>query len=158
MATSQSETGNPNMPHTALVVFTARPIEWILRDHRSGNWRLDVARARRCEFLICTQNRHNPVFGAPTAPHRAAFLIGHISGVVPSEEANRWELEISDYAKIDVPNIWAKFGHLRYPVWYTSLEELGIDFATLPPLTPLPPLPPGPPAATGFADVSAALR
>jgi len=127
------------MAHPALVVFTARPIEAILHDGGSGDWRLDAERARHCEFLVCTQNRHNPDFGAPTAPHRAAFLIGRIAAVVPAlGMPGRWRVEIADYVDQIIPNIWGKSGHLRYPVRYTTLEELGIDLASLPPFRPLP--------------------
>jgi hypothetical protein len=127
------------MRHTAVVTFTARPLEWILADEGSRDWRLDAERARRCEYLVCTQNRHNADFGAPTAPHGAAFLIGRISDVVQSpERPGRWLIKISEYIECNVPNTWGKSGHLRYPVWYTTLEDLGIDLDTLPAFRPLP--------------------
>jgi hypothetical protein len=138
------------MPHTAVVTFTARPIEWILRDGGSRDWRLNEERARQHEYLVCTQNRHNADFGAPTAAHGAAFLIGRISDVVQSPERHdRWLIKISEYVECDLPNIWAKSGHLRYPVWYTTLEELGIDLSALPPLRPLPE-----PAPRGMRDMT----
>lgn len=125
--------------HSAVVTFTARPLEWILADRGSRDWRLNADRTRQCEFLVCTQNRHNAVFGAPTAPHRAAFLIGRISEVVESPERHdRWLIKISEYIECNLPNIWGKCGHLRYPVWYTTLEELGIDLGTLGLFRPLP--------------------
>jgi hypothetical protein len=125
--------------HTAVVTFTARPLEWILSDQGSRDWRLNADRARHCEFLVCTQNRHNAEFGAPTAPHGAAFLIGRISDVVESPERNnRWLIKISEYVECNLPNIWGKSRHLRYPVWYTTLEGLGIDPSTLGPFRPLP--------------------
>ena len=129
------------MPHTAVVTFTARPLDWILRDQGSRDWRLDAERAARAEYLVCTQNRHNPEFGAPTAPHGAAFLIARISGVVPSEqEPGRWLIKFDEYTVPEhpIPNIWRKSGHHRYPVWYTTLEELGIDLDTLPPFQAAP--------------------
>ena len=125
--------------HAAIVTFTARPMEWILSDQGSRDWRLDADRARQCEYLVCTQNRRNADFGAPTAPHGAAFLIGRISDVVVSPERHdRWLIKISEYVACNLPNIWGKSGHLRYPVWYTTLEELGIDLNTLGPFQPLP--------------------
>ena len=140
------------MAHSAVVVFTARPLEEILRDGGSRDWRLDPGRARRAEYLVCTQNQHNVDFGAPTAPHGAAFLIGRIAGVVESPERHdRWLIKISQYVDCDLPNIWGKSGHLRYPVWYTTLENLGIDLATLPPFRPIEPHP------TGLAEVQAPL-
>ncbi len=127
------------MPRTAIVTFTARPLREILQEEGSRDWRLDVRRARRMEYLVCTQNRHNTDFGAPDAPHGSAFLIGRISGVVPSPtEADRWLIKIDEYIPCDIPHIWAKSGHLRYPIWYTTLEHLGIDLHALLPFRPVP--------------------
>lgn len=140
------------MPHSAVVTFTARPLAEILADGGSRDWRLDPERARRAEFLVCTQNRHNQGFRSPTAPHGAAFLIGRIDGVVRSpERPERWMIRINAYIAPEppIPNIWAKSGNLRYPVWYTTLEELGLDLAGLPPFIPLPPA--GAPAS-GLAE------
>ncbi|HME25131.1 MAG TPA: hypothetical protein VKI44_28030 [Acetobacteraceae bacterium] len=141
------------MPHTAVVTFTARPIEWILQDGGSRDWRLNAERARQCEYLVCTQNRHNADFGAPTAPHGAAFLIGRISDVVVSPDRHdRWLIKISEYVECNLPNIWGKYGPLRYPVFYTTLEQLGIDLDKLPPFAPLPS--PSPPGAAGGGGIS----
>jgi hypothetical protein len=128
------------MAHTAVVTFTARDRQSILEARGSGDWRLNADRARRSEFLVCTQNRHNPdpAFAAPTAPHGAAFLIGRVADVVRSpNEPDRWIIKISEYTDCNIPNIWRKSGHLRYPVRYTTLEELGIDLGLLPPFRPL---------------------
>jgi hypothetical protein len=148
------------VPHTAVVVFTARPLDWILKDGGTRDWRLDSERAARAEFAVCTQNRHNAEFGAPAAPHGAAFLIGRISAVVPSEhEPGRWLIKFGEYSAPNppVPNIWGKSGHTRYPVRYTTLEDLGIDLATLPPSQPLPPQghPTGHPS--GLSDIGVRL-
>jgi len=141
------------MPQNALVTFTAKPLEWLLHEGGSGDWRLDAERARSCIYLVCTQNRHNADFGAPTALHGAAFLIGRISEVVRSSQRHdRWVVKISEYLECNIPNIWGKSGHLRYPVWYTTLEELCIDLAALPSFRPLP----RPAAARGMADVGVA--
>jgi hypothetical protein len=102
--------------------------------------------------LVCTQNRHNADFGAPAAPHGAAFLIGRISEVVRSPERHdRWLIKISEYIECNLPNIWGKSGHLRYPVWYTTLEDLGIDLKTLPPFHPLPQ-----PGSGGMGEIAVA--
>jgi hypothetical protein len=138
-----------------VVVFTARPLDEILRHGGSRDWRLDAERARRAKYLVCTHNRRNPAFRAPTAPHRAATLIGRIADVTPSpDDPARWLIKISEYIALTppIPNIWGKSGHLRYPVWYTTLEELGIDLDALPPFRPLPP----PGGAGGMRERSAA--
>jgi hypothetical protein len=145
------------MPHTAIVTFTARPIDEILELGGSGDWRLDAARARYFGYLVCTQNRRNPGFRTPVAPHRAAFLIGRISEVVESpERQDRWLIKISEYVECNLPNTWGKYGNLRYPVWYTTLEQLGVDLDTLPPFTPLPS--PNAPAASAAGMSEAAMR
>ncbi len=128
------------MTHPAIVVFTAKPLEEIVRERASRDWRLDPERARQAEFLVCTQNQHNQGFRAPAAPHGSAFLIGRIAGVVPSwERPERWAITISDYLALvpPIPGIWGKSGNLRYPVWYTTLEQLGIDLDRLPAFTRL---------------------
>jgi len=139
------------MAHTAIVTFTAKPLASILCDRGSGDWRLDLRRARKTEYLVCAQHRHNvnadSAFGAPQAPHRAAFLIGRIADVVPSlREPDRWVIKISEYTECNIPNIWGKAGPMRYPVWYTTLEALDIDLGNLPPFEKLP--------AVGFSDIA----
>lgn len=140
------------MPHTAVVTFTAKPLERILEDQGSRDWRLDPERAARAEYLVCAQNRHNSEFGTPTAPHGAAFLIARISDVLPStQEPGRWLIKFNEYIIPDnpIPNIWGKSGHQRYPVRYTTLEELGIDLDTLPPFRATVP----PHRPSGLSDV-----
>lgn len=144
------------MSHSAVVTFTARPLDWILQDGGSRDWRLDPDRAGKAEFLVCTQNRHNASFGAPIAPHGAAFLIGRVSGVVPSpEEPGRWLIKFSEYTipREPIPNIWGKLGRQRYPVCYTTLEDLGIDLNTLPPFRPAD-APAHPPGLADFAGAA----
>lgn len=131
------------MRHAAVVVFTGRPVEQILDPavRGSGDWRLDLARAEEAEYLVCTRNRHSSDFAPTPEPHRAAFLIGRKQDVVRSpDRPDRWLIRIGEYTDCLIPNIWGKSGqlHLRYPVWYTTLEDLGIDLATLPPLRPVP--------------------
>jgi len=128
------------MTHSAVVTFTARNQQWILKDEGSQAWRLNAGRAREAEYLVCTQNTHNSYgFGDPTAPHGAAFLVGRISDVVTSpERPDRWLIKISEYAPCNIPDVWAKNGQLRYPIWYTTIEDLGIDLDTLS-FRPLPP-------------------
>ena len=135
------------MAHPAIVVFTAKPLEEIVRERASRDWRLDPTRARQAEFLVCTQNQHNQGFGAPAAPHGAAFLIGRIASVEPSwERPGRWAITISGYIALNPPisGIWGKSGNLRYPVRYTTLEQLGINLDQLPAFTRL---------AAGMAEI-----
>jgi hypothetical protein len=145
------------MPHTAIVTFTAQPIDEILAHGGSGDWRLDAGRARYFDYLVCTQNRRDPGLRTPTAPHRAAFLIGRISEVVPSPERHdRWRIKTSEYVECNLAHTWGRSGHLRNPVWYTTLEQLGIGLDTLPPFTPLASAAPPIAASTGgMAEMAA---
>jgi hypothetical protein len=142
------------MAHTAIVTFTAKSVGEILDPAiaGSGDWRLDPARARQAEFLVCTQNQHNPKLRDAVAPHRAAFLIGRIADVVASPTPGRWLIRISEYILLEptIPNIWGKSGNTRYPVRYTTLEDLGIDLGRLPPFRAVPP----PGDARGLSDAT----
>jgi hypothetical protein len=116
------------MPSSALAVFTAKSVDRLLREGGTKAWVLDAAKARRCEFAVCTKNRFNAE-SEGTEPHRSAFLVGRIADVVPAPgEPGRWLVRFSEYALVDVPNAWEGW---RNPVRYTSLEDLKIDVATL---------------------------
>jgi hypothetical protein len=113
----------------ALLVFTARSPERIIREGGSQRWVLNPARAKLCTWLVCTQNRHNPdhEFSDATEAHGSGFLLCRISGVRISTEADpkeKWLILISEFARINYPNLW---DHGRNPIRYTSLETLRID-------------------------------
>ena len=116
-----------------VAVFTARSPQRIVREGGSQAWVLNPVRAKQCTWLVCTQNRHNANhdFEDATEPHGSAFLVGKVSGLRRSEEnpkEERWLVAISEYALIDLPDVW---GGWRNPVRYTSLAALGIDPGTL---------------------------
>ena len=122
----------------AVVVFTARSPERIVKEGGSQAWVLHATRAKQCTWLICTQNRNNPdhEFSDATEAHGAAFLIGKVSGVSETAETSkdgkkRFLVTISEFARVDVPNVW---GRDRNPVRYLSradLEAKGIHFDEL---------------------------
>jgi hypothetical protein len=122
------------MANEVAVVFTAKSIERILREGGTSAWRLDRNHARRCTYALCTRNAHSKWVEGPEA-HRAAFLVGKISDVVPCEPTpenneapdNRFIIKFSKFARVDVPDIWNN----RYPLKYRSAEDLGIDFSKL---------------------------
>lgn len=112
-----------------IVVFTARSPGRIVREGGSQAWVLNAARAKNCVWLVCTQNRHNAdhEFSDATEPHGAGFLLGKISGIRKSREPgdeDRWQVAISEFARIEKPDLW---DHGRNPVRYVSLASLGID-------------------------------
>ena len=85
---------------------------------------MNPVNARRFQYCVCVQNRHNGHWGGADQEHHHAFLVGRISAVVPSpERPDRYLVEFSEYAKVDSPDAWPG---LRNPVRYGTLEEFGV--------------------------------
>ncbi|HTK08685.1 MAG TPA: hypothetical protein VL485_16065 [Ktedonobacteraceae bacterium] len=117
------------MSDECVAVFTARSPHRILREGGSQAWVLDPDRARKCRYLICVQNQHNPDrdFSDASEAHGAAFMVGKINDVIPAPEdpsGGRWMICISEYSIHTLMNAWKGW---RNPVRYTSLEEMGIN-------------------------------
>ncbi|AYJ48573.1 hypothetical protein [Rhodococcus sp. P1Y] len=110
-----------------VAVFTGKSLDSILREGGSQSWKLDAGRARKCHYVVCTQNAHNvEAYADGTEDHGSAFLVGRISRIVPATagEPSRWKIQFSEYARISIPNVWTGD---RNPVRYTTLVDLGID-------------------------------
>lgn len=115
----------------AIVVFTAKSVESILREGGSASWRLDRSHARQCPYAVCTRNA-KAEWSEGSEPHHAAFLVGKVLDVVPckptpeNKEApeNRYLVKFSEYARVNIEGVW--LGD-RNPVKYSTLEDLGID-------------------------------
>lgn len=123
--------GGSAMSERAMVVFTFRPQEQIFLERGSQAWALKPANARRCNYIVCTRNRHfadePAVQAAILEEHGAAFLIGRITAVEQSPERDdRYIVRFEEFAVLDPqPVIWP--GH-RNPVWYVEdIRTLGID-------------------------------
>jgi hypothetical protein len=116
------------MSDKAAVVFTAKSIKRILNEGGTSSWRLDRNHARQCDYAVCTRNAHaNWVEGSEA--HRAAFLIGKVSEVVPAPDTKgRYLIKFSEYALMNLPDAWKGD---RNPVKYAGMKELGIDPAKL---------------------------
>ena len=135
--------------HQAVVTFTARGSNRIIQEGGSQSWKLNIERMKNVEFLVCTQNIHNGPWGGMDHPHRSAFLVGRVSGVIPSTDTpGRWMIAISEFARVNIPEVWDKS---RFPVRYTTLEDLGIDPTKLE-FEPLPPRPDATPPEDDEAD------
>jgi hypothetical protein len=113
------------MPKNTIVVFTSKTFEDIVQAGGSQYWRLKKSHAEKMKYLVCTRNAKESL--GPEL-HLAAFLIGRVSGIAETEVAGRYLIQISDYARIEVPELWG-FG--RNPVHYSDLLELGIDMESL---------------------------
>jgi hypothetical protein len=122
------------MAEEVLVVFTAKSVETCLEVGGTQSWVLTPARARRCRYAVLCRNT-NKDWCEGEEPHGTAFMIGRISGVVPSTETpGRWLVTFNEYARIDIPNVWQGW---RNPVRYATLDELslgldGVRFEPMP--------------------------
>jgi hypothetical protein len=126
-----SNTTSDTAANDVLMVFTGKGLSQILADGGSQSWALNADRARRCRYLVCTQNRPGLPWSKPEAEEGAGFLIGKISGVTTARDEDsrdRFLIEIECYAEIDMPKLWDGG---RNPVRYTNLADLGIDVAKL---------------------------
>lgn len=127
------------MNDSAVVTFTARGKDRLVREGGSRSWVLNSKRVRNTKYLVCVQNRdeadnHGNDWGEVSAEHKHAFLVGKIADVVLVREQKmdsngklkpkRWLIQISEYAEVDYPDKW---DGARNPVAYSSLTELGID-------------------------------
>jgi len=114
------------MGTNVVVVLTCRGKTRILKEKCSQAWRLDATRVAKLEYVVCVQNRKMS-WGNPEAAHHSAFMVAKISGVSPSTEKDsegRWRINISEYADIEIPDMWD--GN-RNPVSYASISDLGIN-------------------------------
>ena len=128
---------------TALIVFTFKSIERLLREGGTSSWRLNRNHAKQCVFAVCTRNTkrneaeddlEDPghVGDAPkTEAHQSAFLVGRIGNIVRCPrhgDKMRHLIQFSEYARVNVPDAWKGD---RNPVKYGALEEFGIDPSAL---------------------------
>jgi hypothetical protein len=116
------------MTNKTLVVFTYRTLREIEQEGGSQAWKLNPGSARRCSYLVCTRNRHHEDAGPES--HHTAFLVGRISRIEVSPERNdRYIVRFSEFAEIDVPDVWPGG---RNPIMYVDdINALGIDVAAL---------------------------
>ncbi len=119
------ESGTEDVSNTrCVVVFTNRGLQRMYREGGSQAWRMDAARASKCKYVICVQNR-NATWGQPTANHKEAFLIAEIARIESSTESpDRQMIKFRSVAEISVPNMWD--GN-RNPVSYMTLGDFGIQ-------------------------------
>ena len=121
----------------SIMVFTSKDTETILKLGGSQSWRLRIEYARTAEYIFCARRiPHAPTSLDDMKLHRAGFLVGRISDIVPAigyPGARRWLVEFDEYAEIEIPNAWPKKN--RYPVRYNPTEvfagELEIDLDEL---------------------------
>ena len=109
----------------ALVVLTFKSVDTLLKQGGTSSWRLDRAHARRCAYAICTRNGKDRRCEGPE-PHHTGFLVGKVLDVVPApNDDGDFLVEFSEYALIDIPEVWKGD---RNPVRYAKIEDLEAEF------------------------------
>lgn len=107
-----------------ILTYTANDVEFIKTKGCDKSWVLNKNRAENCTYLVCCHSRG--------ANKRSAFLVGRKSKIryvcIDDSGNKRWAIEISEYATIDLPDVWEGWHN---PVHYTTLEDLGINPSTL---------------------------
>jgi hypothetical protein len=125
----------PKDDQFALVVLTSETVETIEINGGTGDWVLSPKKAGTCKYVVCCRK---PAWNnkKERIAHRAAFLIGLISGLHKKPDSEnvrnqpRFRIELSEYATFERPraDVW-KEG--RNPVSYKTLKALGIDLRGL---------------------------
>ena len=111
-----------------LIIFTYKGMNQVFADGGSQAWVLHRPRAKECEYAVLCRNALHKDAPRNDHPHRAGFLVGRISDIIPSPiRPGRWLILFDAIAPIDMPELWSG----RSPVQYKTLEELGIDPAKL---------------------------
>jgi hypothetical protein len=105
-----------------VMVFTSKPLETMINEGGSGYWSANRKRLEKCTYLIATKsNTLREHFPSDTnIKKRSAFLVGKISNISDSPKKNRLIIQFSEFAEINIPNVWT--GN-RNPVAYTDTES-----------------------------------
>lgn len=115
------------MEDSCIVVFTSRNVQRLLSDGGSQAWKLGTP-ARACRYLVCTWNAHGDYANRnEQLEHGQAFLVAPIIAIepaMPPEPAGRYIIRFNEYAGISIPHAW---NGQRNPVWYSSLQEVGVE-------------------------------
>lgn len=117
-----------------VMVFTSKPLETMIDEGGSGYWSASKKRLEKCSYLIATKsNTLREHFPSDTnIKQGSAFIVGKITNIGNSPKGDRLVIQISEFAEINIPNVWT--GN-RNPVAYTNTESLksdhGLDFADL---------------------------
>ena len=120
-----------NIMRKSIIVFTHRDVEFLINLKGSTSWVLDPAKARNCDYVICTANS-NSELSKKEYEHRSAFLIAKIKNVRQAlnlpRDAHRYMIEFDEYALINEADYWQKG---RNPIHYQDTDDLNIDLDLL---------------------------
>ncbi len=109
-----------------LTVLTSKSASHMIADGGSQSWKIGRRRAARCAYVVCVRHQQGPYKAEGNEPHKHAFLVGRVSGVVPaSDSPDRLRVEFSEYALVNGPLIPL---YSSSPTQYfPSLASIGID-------------------------------
>lgn len=101
-------------------VLTHETAEAIIAAGGTEPWALDRKRASSSDFLMCCRKSSTPP--SPREEANAAFLIGKIKDVLPSDNTEgRWKITISHFALVGWPDQWNS--KRKNPVLYWDTEK-----------------------------------
>ena len=110
-------------------VLTYKSVENILEAGGTQSWVLDRNRAARCDYVVVCRNAKTRNSEGPE-PHGTAFMVGKVQDVIPSTEVpGRWLIQISEYAEVEVPDMWEGRNPVAY--WKDTEYQGDIDFKSL---------------------------
>ena len=129
--------------HAAIVVFTSETRQNILEKGGSGDWVLSPKNAGRRQYLVCCRRQHweNRAEGIA---QKADFLIGRIASLKKVDASEnergqpRYQIQLSEYADLNLAGVWGRDKDLRNPVVYDTLKQLGVELRGLK-FKPMPP-------------------
>lgn len=112
-------------------IFTGKDLKWMESEGGSGYWMAKTDRIKSAEYVIFMRN-HRETWAVKNdgLAHGQAFLIGKISGCIPTQKyAGRKLIQISEYSSLPdtvvFKQAWKKLtGGQRYPVAYLNSNDL----------------------------------
>ncbi|ARD27811.1 hypothetical protein RZ964_002525 [Acinetobacter baumannii] len=124
-----------------IAVLTGKNLNSVKEDGGSGHWIAKSERIENADYVLLVRNHRETWSDKESAEHGQAFMIGKISGCIPSDKHDgRKLIQISEYSLLpDTDNFkkaWTKLTKgQRYPVAYLNdndlLTELNLDINKL---------------------------
>ncbi len=115
-------------------IFTGKDLKWMESEGGSGYWIAKTDRIKNAKYVIFVRN-HRETWAVKDdgLQHGQAFMIGRISGCVPTPKyLGRKLIQISEYSllpdTLNFKQAWKKLtGGQRYPVAYLNTDDLSSE-------------------------------
>ncbi|MDC5087290.1 hypothetical protein OHW33_17355 [Acinetobacter baumannii] len=112
-----------------IAVLTGKNLKSMQEDGGSGHWTAKCDRIKSSDYVLMIRNHSEKWADKVSAKHGQAFMIGKVSGYVPSTITGRRIIQISEYSLLpdtqDFKNAWSKLTKgQRFPVAYLNDEDL----------------------------------